>query len=126
MTSPSRAERVDEDFGRRRSRSAEDSCGHVCCAEARFGLPENSVRPSEGQTRVSTEHAHHGRHEQADSPEGAQEDSQGNHPRGMQSPSGYAWGLSMDDNNHWPEEVDATVDEAMEDKWPRGPIISVP
>ena len=32
----------------------------------------------------------------------------------------------MDDNNPWPEEVDATVDEAIEDEWPRGPIISVP
>ena len=76
----------------------------------RVGLPENSVdhfaekgreprsgarghrqTPSdtddlwrlcrEGKTQVSTDYAQHCRHEQAHQPAGAQEDSEGNHPR---------------------------------------------
>ena len=34
--------------------------------------------------------------------------------------------MSMDDDNPSPEEVDAAVDKAMEDEWPRRPTISVP
>ena len=31
-----------------------------------------------------------------------------------------------DDDNPAPEEVDAAVDEAIEDEWPGGPITRVP
>ena len=64
---------------------------------------------------MSTVHAQHGRHEQADPPEGAQEDSQGNHLRGMQSPKIC---LGADDGN-LPEEVHG-------DELGRVAIISVP
>ena len=46
---------------------------------AAHGTDDRVARWLEGKTQVSTAHAELGRHEQADQPGGAQEDSQGHH-----------------------------------------------